>query len=358
MNIKNINIVKLTFYLIVLFAVILCIYLYKFIISYLIVSFLLAYLISPLVHYFERYHIKRTLSILFIYVIIAVILTFFILGLIPQIVDQIIDFTNLLTEMIQKEEPINLQSIGLGKLDTFFEKIKAALPFIKFDQYNELLSQRIGAFIGQLPQIVIKSISGIFAGLSFLIIVPVIGFFLLRDEDTFRKNFFRIIPNRYFEFTLHLFQKIEESFGRFFRALLIETLIVTILSVVGLLALDIKYALILGIIIGLSNPIKYFGPIIGIIPALIVVLASPKPNIYVIYVLIVHLIIQQIDSIILFPSIMGKEIKMHPLLVLLTVIAGGYAFGILGMFFTVPAVYLIKTIMVVSYNSLRQFEII
>ncbi len=358
MKLKNINIVKLVFYLIILFVVILGIYLYKFVLSYVVVSFLIAYLIAPIVNYLERYRINRTVSILGIYLVIALVLTFSFYSLIPQIINQLTDFTNLLIEMIQRGEPINLQSLGLGKLANFFEKIKTGLPFIDFDKYNELLSQRLASFLGQLPQIVIKSISGIITGLAFLIVVPVIGFFLLRDENRFRKSFFRIIPNRYFEFTLHLFQKIEESFGNFFRGLLIETLIVTILSVIGLLILNIRYALILGIIIGLSNPIKYFGPFIGIIPTLIVVLAGPKPSIYIIYVLIVHLIIQQIDSLILFPTVMGKTIEMHALWVLLTVIAGGYAFGILGMFFAVPVVYLIRTVMVVSYDSLKQFEII
>jgi predicted PurR-regulated permease PerM len=72
----------------------------------------------------------------------------------------------------------------------------------------------------------------------------------------------------------------------------------------------------------------------------------------------VFFIVQQIDSLILFPWLVGKSMKMHPLWVLLTVIAGGYAFGILGMLFAVPIVLLIKIIIEVSHKSLKQFEII
>jgi len=181
---------------------------------------------------------------------------------------------------------------------------------------------------------------------------------MLRDERVFLRNIFSKIRNRYFEFSLHLFEKIEESFGKFFRALLLETVLVAFMSVIGLMILGIPYALILGIIVGLANPIKYFGPFIGAVPTVLVILIGPTPDIYLLHITIMFFIVQQIDSLILFPWLIGRSIDMHPLLVLLTVIAGGYAFGILGMLFAVPVVFLIKTIVQVSAQSLKQFEII
>jgi predicted PurR-regulated permease PerM len=205
----------------------------------------------------------------------------------------------------------------------------------------------------------ISTISGIFSFLGFIVIIPVVGFFMLRDERKFFKTFFSMIPSRYFEFFVHLFENIEESFGKFFRALLLETIIMAILATIGLLSLNIPYALILGIFVGLVNPIKYFGPYIGAVPSLLVVLLSPSiPNIYVVYVALMFFIIQQFDSLILFPWLMGQSMDMHPLWILLTVIAGGYAFGVLGMIFAVPVVYLIKVIVQVSYKSLKEFEVI
>jgi len=122
--------------------------------------------------------------------------------------------------------------------------------------------------------------------------------------------------------------------------------------------LGIPYALTLSIIIGMTNPIKFFGPFIGFVPVILVVLFSPIPDIMVVYAILMSIIVQQIDSNILFPSLVGKGLGMHPLWVLLTVIAGGYAFGVLGLILAVPAVFLIKTVVQVSATSLRQFEII
>ena len=169
---------------------------------------------------------------------------------------------------------------------------------------------------------------------------------------------FSKIPNRYFEFSLHLFEKIEVSFGRFFRALLIETILVALMSSVGLLILRIPYALVLGIIVGIANPIKYFGPFIGAVPTLLVIIFTSTPDIYLVHSSLLFLVVQQIDGLILFPWLVGKSMDMHPLWVLLTVIAGGYGFGLLGMLLGVPVVFFIKLIVEVSHKSLKEFEII
>ncbi len=181
---------------------------------------------------------------------------------------------------------------------------------------------------------------------------------MLNDGRKLMKTFFSWIPNRFFEFSLYLFEQIEESFGKFFRALLLETFIIFLMTFAGLLLLGIPYALILSLFVGLTNPIKFFGPFIGFVPIILVIVFSPIPIIFLLYTGILILIIQQIDSNYLFPSLVGKGLGMHPLWVLLTVIAGGYAFGITGLIFAVPAVFLIKTIIKVSADSLKQFEII
>ena len=355
---KKSKILKWIFYALIVALIIVGILFYRFILPYLIVAFLLAYLIAPIINFAERYQISRTLSILVVYVIIAFLIVLLFSVIIPQIINQITDFAETFKKIFKEQETVSLQSFGLERISDFISKIDSAIPFLNINKFISTQGEKLLNLINQIPQILIKSISGIVNFLAFLIVVPVIGFFLLRDERRFLKSFFSIIPNRYFEFFIHLFEKIEENFGKFFRALLLETGLVAVLSIFGLLILGIPYALILGIIVGLSNPIKYFGPFIGAIPTMFVILFGQTPDIFMLYAVIMFLIVQQIDSLILFPWLIGKSMKMHPLFVLLTVIAGGYAFGILGMLFAVPIVFLIKTIVEVSYKSLKEFEII
>ena len=331
---------------------------YKSILSYLLIAGIIAYLISPIINYAQKFHIPRALSILIVYIIIIVLIIILINVIIPQIKIQAEEASKFFKQIVKDPEAFSLKSFGLDGVSKFIDRIQTRFTFINVDEYTQMLGEKFVGVINAIPQILINSLSGIINFLAFLIVIPFVCFFLLKDERQLMKTFFSWIPNRYFEFSIYLFEKIEDSFGRYLRSILLETIIITILSYIGLLILGIPYALTLSIIIGMTNPIKFFGPFIGFVPVILVVLFSPIPDIMVVYAILMSIIVQQIDSNILFPSLVGKGLGMHPLWVLLTVIAGGYAFGVLGLILAVPAVFLIKTVVQVSATSLKQFEII
>lgn len=331
---------------------------YESILSYIIISSIIAYLIAPIINYAQRFHIPRTLSILVVYIIIIGLFTLLINVIIPQVKTQAEEASKFFKEIVKNPDAFSLKSLGLDGVSSFLDKLQTRFTFINVDEYMQMLGQKFVATLNQIPQLIINSVSQIINILAFIIVIPFITFFMLKDERRLFKTFFSWIPNRYFEFSIYLFEKIEESFGRYLRSILLETIIVAILSYIGLLILGIPYALTLSIIIGLTNPIKFFGPFIGFVPVILVILFSPVPNVMLFYAILMSLVIQQLDSNVLFPSLVGKGLGMHPLWVLLTVIAGGYAFGIIGLLFAVPVVFLIKTIVQVSATSLKQFEII
>jgi len=343
------------------------IWFYHYILSYLLIAFLLAYLISPIIKYGSKYGIPRALSILITYAVIITLIIIAINIIVPQIRQQAEEGAKIVKRTqaklnSQKEGEMDvykaLNTIGLEEFSQFVADINSKFKFVKLDKYMNQLLDRLIKLIAEIPQFLLNSISGIINLLAFIVVIPFISFFLLNDERKLMRTFFSWIPNRYFEFSLYLFQRIEDSFGRFFRALLLETFIIFILAFIGLMILNVPYALTLSLIVGLTNPIKFFGPFLGVIPIYLVVLLGPTPDIYLLYTSLLILLIQQFDSNYLFPALIGKKIGMHPLWVLLTVISGGYAFGVVGLIFAVPVVFLIKTIIEVSAKSLKQFEII
>jgi len=336
--------------------IVLAILFYQSIFSYLIISAIFAYLIAPIIDYLEIFHIPRVVSILGVYIIIILLVLLLMNAIVPVIVNQFNGLQKSFSNALSVHNKLTLESLGLGKLVTISQKIEAKIP--SFDAEETLNSIFNDTNAKKVLNAIPRFFKSIFNIIAFLIVIPVISFFLLKDGRLFLRIIFSKISNRYFEFSIHLMEEIEKSFGRFFRYLLLETLIVAILSTIGLLILNIPYALVLGLIVGLANPIKYFGPFIGAIPTMLVILIGPTPEIYLLYATIMFFIVQQIDSLFLFPVLIGKSMDMHPMIVLLTVIAGGYTFGILGMLFAVPLVFLIKIIVQVSHKSLKDFEII
>jgi len=109
---------------------------------------------------------------------------------------------------------------------------------------------------------------------------------------------------------------------------------------------------------GIGNVIPYVGPLVGIVAAIISILLSGAPLVKILSAIIVLQIVQFIENRFIYPQVMGKTMEMHPMVVLLTVMAGGYTLGVIGMLFSVPAVYLIKEIYQVLRDNLRKFEIL
>jgi len=354
-------------WIITFFIIIAGVWFYHYILLYIIVSSIFAYLLFPIIKFGDRLQIPRPISILITYAVIIFLIILAINVIVPQIRQQAEEGAKVVKKAQtrlneQKEGSMDistaLKTIGIEEFADVIKDMNSRFKFIDLDRHlNQMLDKFIN-LLAEIPQFLLNSISSIINLLAFIIVIPFISFFLLNDERKLMRAFFSVIPNRYFEFSLYLFEKIEESFGRFFRALLLETFIIFILAFIGLMILNIPYALTLSLIVGLTNPIKFFGPFLGVIPIFLVVLLGPTPNIYLLYTAILILIIQQFDSNYLFPSLIGKKIGMHPLWVLLTVISGGYAFGVVGLIFAVPVVFLIKTIIQVSAKSLKEFEII
>lgn len=351
---KRSSVIRWIFFSLNLLIIIAAILFYKSIISYLLVSFIIAYIIAPIVKYLEKFSISRPVSILAVYVIIGILLSLIFSALIPQLIQQYKDFQQ--TILSASKEGFSLTSLGFENIDNYIYQLEEKLPDLQIrDQLNSMFSvDKVSNVFNHVPQLFM----GVFNFIAFIIVVPVVCFFLLKDERIIMRYFFSMIGNQYFEFSIHLFERIEESFGRFFRALLLESILVAFMSIIGLIILRIPYALVLGLVVGLANPIKYLGPFIGAIPTVLVIIFGPTPDIYLLYITIMYFIVQQIDSLILFPWLIGKSMDLHPLIVILTVIAGGYVFGILGMLLGVPVVFLLKTVLEVAKKSLREFRII
>lgn len=146
--------------------------------------------------------------------------------------------------------------------------------------------------------------------------------------------------------------------GTYLRAMFYEVIVVSILASIVLTLLDVRNAILIAITAGVANIIPYFGPIMGVAVALLSILIYGGPLSMMINVIIGMYLVQVVDNNIIFPVVVGKTINMHPLLVLLTVLAGGWFGGILWMLLSVLLVYLVYRIVQVLHENLKKFKMI
>lgn len=188
-----------------------------------------------------------------------------------------------------------------------------------------------------------------------IMIVPFLAVFLLRDGPQIKRGLIRLVPNRYFEFSLEAIHKIDLRLGSYLRGIVVQNTIVGGLAIGVLWALDAPSFILLGLVIGLTNFIPYFGPLVGISLVVFIQLAhagSTEAGL----VLIALLGIQLLDEVLIVPVVFGKAVDLHPLEVLLALWVAAQFFGVLGIVLAIPVASAGKVVLTEATSLIQQYR--
>lgn len=283
----------------------------------------------------------RGISVITTYIIFIVILIIIINCIFPILIDSIVELVS------------NIPSY----YDTLVNKY-AELPedsVLKSDIIKEKMSELTNIDIKQFLSInndkiieSVKSIINVFSGIFDVFVSIVVSVYILLQRSSIVRALRRfaraIFKKDTYETLDKYFTNANEVFFTFITSQLLDAVIVGILTTVAMLILKVKYAPLLGFIIGLFNMIPYIGAIVAVAFGIIITLITGGFG-KAILMAIVVIILQQIDANIINPKIIGSSLKTSPLLVLFSISIGGAYFGILGMFLAVPIAVVIKTIL-------------
>lgn len=352
------NIAKWLLYLLILAVLTLGCYFYSWVFIYIICAVMFAYILNPWISWLERYRVPRLAGILIVYLFIGVIISWGIMRIFPLIIYQAQNLLNLIKGASEQGEVALLKVPFVTDLLSRVDYLDTQVPILKLhDQYIRIVTN-INKELINVPNLLVKNYDKILETVSLLATIPLIGFFLLKDNIKLRKEFFHLVPNRYFEIVIILLHKIDETLGKYLRAMFYEVIIVGSLVAIVLTILGVDYAFLIGFLAGVANIIPYFGPLMGVLFAIISILISGNPLVTIIYVVIAMYLIQVLDNNIVYPIVVGTSINMHPLIVLLTVLAGGWSYGIIGMLISVPIVYLVYNIIKVLYINFQEYKML
>ncbi len=214
-------------------------------------------------------------------------------------------------------------------------------------------SRLINVLLGRTTELV----GGLFSGIMLIVIVPFVAFFFLREGRRITHGMIELVPNGYFEMTLNLLHSINNSIGGYIRGQILAVTVVAVLAGGGLMAIGMPYAWPIGVLAGLSNMIPYLGPIIGIVSATIVALATLGGMSMVTKVVIVFAVIQIVDNVLIQPIVIAKSVDLHPLVILVVVMIGSDLWGIVGMLVAVPATGILKVSTQTIYEGVRGYSV-
>ncbi|PZF90920.1 AI-2E family transporter [Listeria ivanovii] len=307
-----------------------------------LVAGFLFYLFNPLVLFLEKRKVPRILSVIIIFIAFIGLIVLAVMQLGPTLAEQVTGLAKAIPGYWQDFEKW-LQGISKNSslqgvdLKAELEKLNISLPKIMSVVVDGVASS-FGA--------IISFVSGF---VMILVTVPFIVFYMFKDGHKFVESSGKFFPAAIRTEAKQIIKEMNKTISTYISSQAIDCLVVGLFTFIGYLIIGQPYALLFGLIAGATNIIPYLGPFIGAAPAVIVALfTSPLQALLVI---IVVTIVQQLDSNLLSPYIIGKSLSIHPLTIIIILIVAGNLAGIFGMILGVPVYAVVKTI-IMNVNRL------
>lgn len=322
----------------------LAIYQLSDILQLVVLAALFSYLLDPAVTWIESWGINRSLATLAMFLIISVVFTITFVFLLPIAVDQL---SQLQTgPIIEQLEYVITDLQG---------RIEGPLAQMGIDDLDLITSFK--TYVTNFLQDTINYVPNVLAMLSNFLVIPFMMFFIIKDGNEIKKAFIRMVPNRYFEFSLNVLQKMDLQLGNYLRGQFLIAFIDGTIITIALWLLEVDFFLVIGPIAGLANLIPYVGPFIGLIPAILGSVISTGNFDTIPAILILFMCVQLLDSSFMQPLILAKNVELHPLMVLLAILVGGKLFGVIGLLMAVPFTAILKVIIQETVSNMRRYHL-
>ncbi len=299
-----------------------------------------AYLFDPVVDRIEATGRGRTTSVVLLALpvvggVVAIILFGIpaLSGQVSSLVDQAPEALSRLGEWVSsqqsrlREVPWLRELVAEPLADLDQEAIAAFI-----EERREMLAQRAWDGVVGLG----KGIGTVITVLGYLVITPVLAFYLLRDWDEVTEHLEGLLPPNRREGVVSFLREYDRLLARYLRGQILVALIVGSITALGLWISSFPYALLIGVLVAIFGVIPYLGLVLSLIPAVIVALTSGAIGVSLLKVAMVFAVAQGLEGSVISPRIVGDSVGLHPVWVVLALTAGGYYFGFVGLLLAVP----------------------
>ncbi len=332
-----------------LFLILSIIFLLKILLPFVLAIFV-AYILNPLISKISKFEIKgkklpKFTTVLIVYILLGIAVYTFLTIFLPELYLELSKLGKVIGEDLNLYKEAHLLNVT-DKLLHYFKYYKFSIGELDLIQLLHSTTTQISDFIRtQLINFIseVQMLAQRIFGFAFnFVLVLMIAGFILIDAKKIRNFFvYLIIPKHRAAFEIFL-DKVDSGLSGVIRGQFIICLVNAVLTLIGLITLNIKFALVLASLAGILSIIPIFGSILSTVPIALVALMNSVNTciLAVLWIVIVH----ALEANILNPKIIGNSAKIHPLLVILALITGEHYYGILGALLAVPTISIISTI--------------
>ena len=298
-------------------------------------SIVIAYLLEGLVAFFQRHGWPRLAAVLVVYIAFMVFVITVLFGVIPVVSRQVTDLVQQMPSMI---------STGLVSLSELPERYPDVVSQDQVQQVIGSIRYEITNFGQQVLSWSLASVVGIITILVYLILVPLLVFFFLKDKELIISWFMGYMPEHR-RITGDVWRDVDRQISNYVRGKFWEILIVWAATYIGLQIFGLNYAMLLGLLVGLSVIVPYIGAAVVTVPVLLVGWFQWGWSSEFAWMATVYFIIQALDGNVLVPLLFSEVVNLHPVAIIVAVLVFGGLWGFWGIFFAIPLATLVQAIL-------------
>ncbi|MBP2098536.1 AI-2E family transporter [Enterococcus rivorum] len=309
-----------------------------------LVAGFLFYILNPIVKMLMKTKMKRIYAIMIVFLLLVIAIVLSLVSVLPKLASQLASLASSLPSTFKSVEAWFYQMADLP----IFKQVDLNEYVQKLDiSYGKVIQQFLSGLSGSLGSVV----STVASTTIVIFTAPFILFYMLKDGERLVPGISRFLPEKRQKDITSLLGKLDQTLSNYISGQAIECLFVATFTAIGYSIIGMKYAFLFGVIAGITNLIPYLGPYIGLAPAVFVTVFDEPFKALLCGVVV--LIVQQIDGNIIYPNVIGKTLKIHPLTIILILLVAGNIAGLLGIFLGVPFYAVCKTIVIHVFEMIR-----
>jgi len=326
------QIVFLSVFLLTLFAILLTL---GRMLTPVLASIVIAYLLEGIVAMLQRRGWPRLASVILVFVFFMLFVASVLLGVLPLVSRQVSDLVQQLPAMVTE---------GQKALMALPERYPDLITSAQIDEVINAIRREIGSYGQQILSVSLSSVVGIITVLVYLILMPLLVFFFLKDKELIMSWFRRYLP-RHRGIAGTVWHDVDRQISNYVRGKVWEILIIWAASYITFSAFGLNYAMLLALLVGFSVIIPYIGASVVTVPVVLIAWFQWGWSSSFIWLTISYLIIQALDGNVLVPLLFSEVVNLHPVAIIISVLVFGGLWGFWGVFFAIPLATLVKAVL-------------
>lgn len=294
-------------------------------------SLVIAFLLESIVKQFEKRNMPRLIGVIIVNIIFILFLLLVLLGMAPLLSSQLTEFVRELPVYINQGQQALMQ-------------LPQHYPFISESQLKELtdlLNKEIAVTGQRLLSLSLSSIPGVLTLAVYLVLLPLLVFFFMKDKWMILNWFSSFLPTER-GMASQVWDEMDQQLGNYVRGKFWEILIVGVACLIAFSLMDLKYAFLLSVLVGLSVLVPYIGATVVTIPVAFVAYVQWGWSSEFAYLMLVYGIIQAIDANVIVPLLFSGVVNIHPVAIIVSILVFGGLWGFWGVFFAIPLATLVN----------------